>query len=538
MTLRSRAQRRLVPRWKLSTAATSARDFSSLKPAPSVRVSPVNQPGAAFESFRVERDIGTAAEALAEAIVEGNQQSSRVAATFLLQHQNEIPSALLNLARTANGEMGQRLALETSDVAKTRALLRLSPNNPALWSDLARHHSTHGEKKRASRCMKVAMQLAPNHRWMLRTAARFFVHQEDAEAAHRLLARHPRTKLDPWLIAAELACAQVAGRAPKFWKLANDIVRFDRFSSGNISELATAVAMMEIESGNRRHAKKLILRGLLAPTENTLAQVLWAQDRRHLGDDFPMMESLAGKLSDAHEAGFKISLGNGDLANALKASRAWQVDEPFAIRPKHETMYVASLLDDHSLSLRTANAARKLDGKLAEGMELNEIFAKLSAGGLQDAEKIQIEARLRTLMARGDVFAVQATANLALWNYRFGKRELGAMLYKRAIELARRADGYESAAHAAMFATREAILAGEPFAATLLDEARELAQRSKSAPATFYLGKLDALLEAPDKAKEILSPSYFARTAPPLKLIRVTKDDVGYILTMGRERIS
>ena len=46
--------------------------------------------------------------------------------------------------------------------------------------------------------------------------------------------------------------------------------------------------------------------------------------------------------------------------------------------------------------------------------------------------------------------------------------------------------------------------------------------------------KLDALLETPAKAKQILSPSYAANTKPPLKLVSVSKDAAGYILTMGR----
>jgi len=248
-----------------------------------------------------------------------------------------------------------------------------------------------------------------------------------------------------------------------------------------------------------------------------------------------MMEALAGKLGDAHEADFKINLGHGDLSGALKASSAWQNDEPFAVRPKHETMYVASILDDHGLALRTATLARRIDGKLSEVMELNEIFAKLSGGVLtKDDEKIQIEGRLRALMGRSDLIAIQATANLALWNYRLGDKEIGATLYRKAIDLARKGDGFEGAAHAAMFAAREALLAGESGSAKLLEEARELAKRSKSATSLFYIGKLDALLETPAKAKQILSPSYAANTKPPLKLVSVSKDAAGYILTMGR----
>ena len=422
------------------------------------------------------------------------------------------------------------------DVARWRSLLKLSPQNAAVWADMARHYASQGEKKRALRCMQTALQLAPNHRWMLRTAARFLVHQQDYVAAHKLLADHPRTKADPWLMAAELACAQVSGRVPKSWKVANDVLRFDRFPAVHISELATAIGMMELESGKRKQARKFVQRALVAPTENTLAQVLWAKESRHLGDGVEGVDKLVGSRRDAYEAAFRIGLRRGNIPDALSACRQWIKDEPFAARPKVEATFIASLLDDHDLIVRTAHDAQKIDGGLSTVLELNLIYAQLSSGRL-DLQDLHVVSKLVVrLKALSEVagLAVHATANLGLLAYRSGNPLQGRELYRSAIEMARKIDGLESAATAASFAAREAILAGAADASALLEEALQLASRSGSESTNFYNRKLQALFATPQRAALILSPSSATEFLKPIKVLNVSKDARGFILTVGR----
>lgn len=535
--LPDRTQRRIVPRWRASGAAAAAREFTSVKGAPRATSSSADQAGAAFKAFQDDRSVGSAAEALAESLLEGDKEAAKTAANFIVQNPLGAPVALLTLARGTTGELSTISAI-ASEVATTRALLKLSPRNPVLWSDMARHYASQGEKQRAHRCMGTALQLAPDHRWMLRTASRFFIHQEDPAAAHRLLSMHPRTKNDPWLIAAELACAHVAGRTPKFWKTANEIVRFDRYAPLHMSELATAVGMMELESGNRKQARKLVEKGLIAPTENTLAQVLWAKERKHLGDGLAKLDMLIRSMDDAYEAEFKLCLQRGDLPAALNACKKWISDEPFAARPRHEITYVASLLDDHDLTFRTSDKVLRVDGQMSVGLELNRIFAKLSSDKLKhdkDTEEIhRLEVRLRQLKEQPGAVAVHATANMALLNYRFGSAGAGRALYRSAVELARKSEGLESAAHAAMFAAREALLAGEPEAAQDLATATELAERAGSELCLFYVRKLEALAKAPEMRQQILSPSSAEQYLRPMKLLKISKGPTGYVLTVGR----
>jgi tetratricopeptide (TPR) repeat protein len=537
--------RRIVPRWRPSALAASSAGFASLKKTEARNARAAEGNGTAFLAFSEDRSLGSASEALSEAILERNAEAAKHVANYVLQNRSNAPAPLVRLASdTLAGHSTAAGVLPPpgiGDVAHWRSLLKLAPKNPAVWADMARHYSSLGDKKQALRCMKTALQLAPDHRWMLRIASRLLVHQEDAAAAHKLLANHPRTKVDPWLMAAELACAHIAGKAPKSWKTANDALKFDRFPAAHISELATAIGMMELEGGQRKQARKLVQRALIAPTENTLAQVLWAKEAKHLGDGIQDLDKLIGARRDAYEAAYRIRLKRGDIQDALKACQQWGSDEPFAARPRVETTFVASLLDDHPLVIRTADEALRIDGKLSYPLELNQLFARLSSGQfpLHDADAVQkTVARLITLIDLGGPVAMHATANLALLQYRSGKVEFGKEFYRKAIDMARKIEGFESAAMAATFAAREAILAGAPGSDVLLAEALHLAERSGSESANFYNRKLQALVVAPDRASLILSPSATKEFLKPMKIIGMAKHQGVFVLTVGRSETS
>jgi len=529
----SKSKRRMLPRWRVSGRASHGADFAALRPAAKQPIfigSPLSR---TIEDFESAHNIGTAAELLSSSLLAGVKESADTAAQFILAHENEAPRALVRLATsiTTNTSAIVPQALNEADqVRQTKRLLKLHPDNPMLWSDLSRHFSSHGEHKRAGRCMKVALQLAPDHRWMLRTVARFLVHQDDPLAAHKLLANHPRTRHDPWLIAAELACAHVAGRPPKYWRQANDILRFNAVAPLHISELATAVAMMELESGERKKARRHIQRGLEVPTENALAQVFWAKENNHLSNGYEL-DQLVRTAEGAYEADYRLNLLQGDIPLALKAAATWANDESFAARPRAEIAFIASLLDDHDLSMEMTRAVHRLQGHADPTLEMNAIFATLSSGkltlenDLQDLEKLRY--RLLRTIDQGNDIAYHAMANLGLWHYRYGDRSLGRELYQKAIGTYEKLHMLETAALAATFAAREAILARDPKSDAVLLQAKELAKRSKNTASDFYLRKLDALIINPEKAKEILSPSFvqnLPRVQKKTPAFRIEKD--------------
>lgn len=541
--LHDKTTRRILPRWRSSKLATNSADFLSLKAPPKVIANVDKQLQEQQEQFSNAPSLGTAAEMLSVALLDGQYKVAKEAASYILCHEETAPRTLLELAiSTTNDQPAFTHTARTQRdvVATTRRLLRLQPRNPVLWSDMARHYASQGEKTEALRCMNVALTLAPNHRWMLRTAARFLTHQGNPIGAHKLLTNHPQTKMDPWLLAAELACAQVAGRPPKFWRQAMDILRFESFAPLHTTELATAIAMMELESGERKKAKKLIQKGLITPTENTLAQVFWAKENRHLPDGFNL-DQLVRKANYAYEADYHLSLVNGNLKEAMANAQTWEQDEPFATRPCCEQSYIACLLDDYDTTIRMAGRVKKLNGAPDTTLELNAIYARISSGKLNpetdQAEIERIHNQLKNATEDPNAKApYHAMANLALWHYRFGDPVRGALTYQLAIDIAVKANLKEAAAMAAIFSARESILARSTEAGSLLLQAKALMAQTKGTAGDFYLKKLDALAINPEKEAEILNPDSAERflkvapaPVPPFRLERKGSQNILWV---------
>lgn len=144
---------------------------------------------------------------------------------------------------------GGQLAVQ-SRVAKLRQELLVAPDNVLALLDMAQLQLAAGKQLAAQRHLLTALNLAPNGRIVLRTAARFFVHQGEFDRAHALIARHPATKEDPWLMASEIALSQVADRSSVQLTSARRILRTSKRSSRQLAELAGAVANREMLDGS------------------------------------------------------------------------------------------------------------------------------------------------------------------------------------------------------------------------------------------------------------------------------------------------
>lgn len=534
--LQSKGDRRILPRWRASVNTSLSVELSALRPLKPIASSIEAQLSSDAADFNNFPSIGTAAGLVSSAVLTSDKETLNRAARFILKNENNAPEALVTFVKSV-------IEVENSDkermllarpVVKTRALLRTHADNPLLWSDMARHYASLGDKKRAFKCIQTALHLAPNHRWVLRTASRFLVHQDDASAAHKLLATHPRTAYDPWLIAAEIACAQVAKTSSKFWRQAKNMLKLNNLSPVHLSELAIAVGMMELESGERKRARKYVHTGLIAPTENTLAQVFWATENRHLSDGY-QLDRLVKSAHDAYEAEFRLNMSRGNLLAALKAAETWSEDEPFAARPKLEVAYIASLLDNHAATIEMINQVARLDRHPHPSLEMNCVFALLSSGKYSfennGGEIASIKSRILRSIERDGETAYHAIANLALWNYRYGDQLEGKNLYQKAIVAAEKAQALEAASLAATFAAREAILAKDDSAALILQEAKVLTRRSRSKASEFYIRKLDALIQSPREVLHILCPNSaekFVDVQPPRgNPVRVEKGEGG-----------
>lgn len=505
--------RRVVPRWR-ETSASAEDTMSPLQPRKQV---------ADFRAdvLRVHADLeanpsaAVAIDAINVAFL-AQDKGLKDAAVKILNAVPDLPSAIRQLVNPRKGTNtllpsdplthGDR---NEAGIRRLRRLMLQYPKNPLLFLDLARHHAILGHDEKARQAAITALGLAPHHRLVLRSVARYLINAGQMDEAHQILARAPSTKHDPWLIAAEVAVSQVAKLSPRFWREGIAMLEGRAHQPGNLSELASAIGTREVLEGKAKKAKKRFDQALLAPTENSLAQVKWAE--KHTSGSFNLDKWL-GQLPSAHEALFMRSYQENDIQKAALEAQLWFYDEQFSPDAAMTASYVSSMLDDHDAVIAMTDTAL-ISHPDNEVLQNNRMCALISSGrffkGTEAENEVAFRSAVRSLIRQihaKDGNTTHAAANLGLLAYRAGFTDEGRIAYQSAIDWAQKQREFFSVANATMFHAREAILAKAPWAETTLKQAREAATKVSSAGLRFYMEKVEAIAKAPDKAVDILSP--------------------------------
>ncbi|NUP55821.1 MAG: hypothetical protein HOQ19_08315 [Gemmatimonadaceae bacterium] len=489
-------ERRLIPRWRdsLTTIASGelvAADSSSERPAfdeGDDRFFPDK-----VADWRENQTPAFAADLVASAVVMQKESEATDAAEFVLAHPREVSSSARKLARQVLGmetagyqvsdesEISSHVAdnpssEETVDIERTairrlRKHLRDQPRNVLLWVDIARRYTTLGYDAQARRAINAAVSLAPDNRFTLRSAARFFVHQNEADHAHRLLRRSEATRRDPWLLSAEIAVADVAGKTSGLIKSARSMLKAGRLPASQVTELAGSLASLELGAGKMREARRLFAEALIQPNDNAVAQVEWASRRAsEIKVDAEVLNTPRSYEARAWE-----SFTTYNWKAALGEAQRWFDDEPFSGRPIALGTHVASVaLEDYDSAIRLAR--RWLLVNPTDQLILNNLaFSLASTGQLEEADRLQAR---RDLSSATEVVKIAWTATDGLIHFRHGRIEAGRVDYERAIEMARVARMQGLRAMATAFWAREEVVANTPRSALILAEARKAEKES------------------------------------------------------------
>jgi tetratricopeptide (TPR) repeat protein len=133
------------------------------------------------------------------------------------------------------------------------------PHDSVEWVELARAFTIAGQNEKARKAILAALQLAPNNRFVLRSAARFFIHLGNPDTAQALLGSAQSISQDPWLMASEIAIADSLGKSSKHIRAARE--KFgDDVPASELTELAAALGTLEAESGSHRIARRFLRR--------------------------------------------------------------------------------------------------------------------------------------------------------------------------------------------------------------------------------------------------------------------------------------
>lgn len=438
-----KTNRKIIPRWRdfLTTAA-----LGLLSPTSAVaegqklpRASEIE----AGEAWRRKPTLWRALDFIGAAFVIGDTGDTDVqaAAKYLESRPGDCPLAARQLVAQILYPEQQGAAIAEPvvlgpeslhrEIHTKRRRLNSEPRNAMLWTDLARLYTSVGLKDKARSAITNAFNLSSDNRFVVRSAARFFVHIGEHNAALSILRKTNLGEHDPWIVAAEIGVSSFASADSKFIKLGRRMPENKTFSEFTKRELASALATFDLGEGNSKGAKKLFKQSLVVPTENSLAQAEWASAQ--VGD--AILHAKPQDVPRNYEAKtlHAYRLSNWDIA--LVNARGWLSDQPFSSRPAELLSYLySSILERYQEAIEVLRFSQ-LSNPGDRGLTNNLAFALINVGETNEAESL-----LKSIdpTAIEDLATISLIATHGLFLFRSGQPVRGRELYLEAINLAKR----------------------------------------------------------------------------------------------------
>ena len=432
--------RQVIPRWRSFNYTTMCGQLRSIEKR--VDIPDVdNEIQSRLDDWNQNKDIVHAVDFLNAAFVSNKKDEINNAVVFIKENHGD--SGLIGKIierveckderRVDNGDVvySEENKILFNEISHLKKRLITYPKDPIGWADLSYYYTRLGIKKKAIRTIRVALNLAPNNRFVLRSAARLFIHLDDPIQAHDILKVSDVVKVDPWILSAEIAVAHAAKRTSRYIKKGSKYINDGNVSPWHISELACAIGTIEFNAGKHKKTKKFLNMGLIAPTENSIAQVGWVSRR----DSLIILPEEKLSIPNTFEARAWHSYQNECWKDVIKHAESWFADQPFSSRPAILGSYVsAMLLDDY---VKSEEFCRKgLICNSGNNVLLNNLaFAYAYQNKIGDAEKILEKIDSNIL---DDSERVVCTATRGLIHFRRNNPEKGRECYYESIKMARK----------------------------------------------------------------------------------------------------
>lgn len=433
--------RQVVPLWRNFTQTKALGELASL-PVPAANPFTDSMVAETLADWREQRGLSTAADLVSVAFTLGRFEIARDAAEYVLSQENVPYSAKSVAEYYLSGGKPKGIDHSSAElppqptsivdqlregIRETRKELIFYPRNPMLWNNLARLYTGLGQDEKAKRAITAALSLAPTNRFVLRSAARFYLHEGDRGRAKRLLSDAPNVKSDPWVLASEIAISAAVKKVSSNLKYAKQILDAKKLPPFHLSELASAVGTIESLNGNLKNGRKLIAYSLERPAENSVAQAAWLA--RNMKFYFPLAD-----VRISHEVNAWSAYQSSNWQEALSESRAWVLDQPFSSRPAVLGSYLASVaLEDFVTAIKFARyGLRSNPDAFTLRNNLAVALAKLGdvAGAISELKLVN-----PTTLTQTQQIAYMATNGMI--EYRSNRLQKGKELYLKAIERAR-----------------------------------------------------------------------------------------------------
>ena len=425
-----KVRRRIIPRWR-RVNDTPSEELTSIRHS-EVSVEFRRE----FETLRAHwldrQDVVSASELLFAASLGFSDTSVHQAAQFLI----DAPAVSSELRRLAMGKLptiAETSANEieheqTFEIRTLKRKLVEQPRNAIAHLELARAYVSVGLTEKANRHIRVAIQLAPSSRFVLRSAARFDVHRGKVDRS--ITAIEGIAARDPWLAATLISVADLSGKPIKKIKPLRELLeRTD--DPAEKSELAAALGTLELKDAGIRKARKYFQISAVAPNENVIAQLFWLSKNYGVNFDSKLLDR-----GEAFEARAQSSADASNWQDAVKACLRWLDNEPFAIRPAFEGGFIASeMLGDFKAAKEFAHLGLVSNPK-SGGLMNNLAYALIMEGDLVQAKDFIHRAK-HLFHADQEEERVVLQATEGLLRYRDGNAVDGASHYIATILKAR-----------------------------------------------------------------------------------------------------
>ena len=461
--------RRVLPNWReFSTTAQLgelglAKGNNTLLPPPSLEKY--------IQDFKENKEVPFAAELISIASANNDIEHTEVeeAATLIVLNEKKTTYSQTELAKQilGNDKMGhshqeahngnsQKLCSKQQLISEygpkihgLKVLLSQDSFNAIAWVDLARCYSILGHKDKAKSCMDIAVALQPDNRFVLRSAVRLYTHYDSADRALWLLKHSSATKYDPWLLSAELSVSMLLKRQSTLAKIGLQMVESDNFNPFATTELSASLGTLEFYNGSRKKSKKMFQKALVAPNDNSAAQIEWV-----LSKDGSMLnrEHFKPDIRNNFEALSLDTYYSKEYGASIPNILNWLKDMPYSKRPIMLGTSASELVGDRDLTMSLLEF-----GLLTNPQDPALLNNKAYYLALNDrAEEADVVlSRLFLNRDLADRESICAIATKGLVEFRSGNVDEGAGLYSLAIKKAIDLNELEMAKSAALNYLRE-----------------------------------------------------------------------------------
>ncbi len=394
-------------------------------------------------SYSNKKKIATAGDLLSAALVNNLINNDIVidAANFILKNKYDSTLLLVDLAKRVisyqynisnNDSINNINDKDELKIIIRNLITRIKPKisnhiyDPFNYAELSRLYTIIGNKEKAIKNMEIALNLAPDNRFILRAATRLFTHYEKQNFIHDFLSKRDIVKHDPWIASAEITLATILNKQSKYIKNYNALIINKNFHPFQITELSSSLATFEYFNGSIKKTKKFLRTSLISPNDNSLAQYQWLNNIEKLLDINPNYENVKNN----YEALALAYFFNENYHDSIEMIYRWFLDLPFSIRPIKLGYFISSnMLEDSNKTiglLELGIISHPKDSFIINNLAYQ--YALLNR--VNEAEEL-IELKDIEYNNESWKYCIQATKGLI--QFRKGNDVLGRQLYKEVI---------------------------------------------------------------------------------------------------------